>query len=74
MMNYVGKFHLIALNCRHVLQINKITKKNILLYLKVKLPPNCRETFSGNIRTTFHAILCQSNKNMNSFFPDAIAL
>ena len=29
--------------------------------------------FSGNIRTSFHAILCKSNRYMNSFFPDAIS-
>ena len=29
--------------------------------------------FSGNIRTTFHAIRCKSYRYMNSFFPDAIA-
>ena len=29
--------------------------------------------FSGNIRTTFHAIICKSNRYINSFFPDAIA-
>ena len=29
--------------------------------------------FSGNIRTTFHEIICKSNRYMNSFFPDAIA-
>ena len=29
--------------------------------------------FSGNIRTTFHAIICKSNRYMNNFFPDAIA-
>ena len=29
--------------------------------------------FSGNIRTTFHAIRCKTYRYMNSFFPDAIA-
>ena len=29
--------------------------------------------FRGNIRPTFHAIICKSNKHMNSFFPGAIA-
>ena len=29
--------------------------------------------FSGNIRTTFHAMMCRSNRYMNSFFPHAIA-
>ena len=29
--------------------------------------------FSGTIRTTFHAIICKSNRYMNSFFPVAIA-
>ena len=29
--------------------------------------------FSGNNRTTFHAIRCKSYRYMNSFFPDAIA-
>ena len=48
--------------CRRVLQIHKIINNNTLLYLKGKLPPNCREMFSGNIRTTFHAIICKSNR------------
>ena len=59
--------------CRRVLQIHKIKNNNALLYLKDKLPPNCREMFNGNIRTTFHAIRCKSNRYRNSFFPDAIA-
>ena len=59
--------------CRRVLQIHKIINNNTLSYLKDKLPPNCREMFSGNIRTTFHAKICKSNRYMNSFFPDAIA-
>ena len=29
--------------------------------------------FSGNIRITFHEIMCKSFRYMNSFFPDAIA-
>ena len=28
---------------------------------------------SGNICTTFHAIVCKSNRYTNSFFPDVIA-
>ena len=59
--------------CRRVLQIHKIINNNTLSYLKDKLPPNYREIFSGNIRTTFHAIRCKSNRYMNSFFPHAIA-
>ena len=58
--------------CRRVLQIHKILHNNALSYLKDKLPPNCREMFSGNIRTTFHA-MCRSNRYMNSFFTHAIA-
>ena len=58
--------------CRRVIQIHKIINNNTLLYLKDKLPPKCREMFSGKIRTTFHAIICKSNRYMNSFFPDAI--
>ena len=57
--------------CRRILQIHKIIYNNTFSYLKDKLPPYCRELFSGNIRTTFHAI-CKSNRYMNSFFPDAI--
>ena len=30
--------------------------------------------FSGIIPTTFHAIICKSNRYKNSFFPDAVAL
>ena len=59
--------------CRRVLQIHKIINNNTLSYLKEKLPPSVREMFSGNIRTTFHAIICKTNRYMNSFFPDAIA-
>ena len=46
--------------------------KNTLSYQKEKLHPNCREMFSGKVRTTFHIIVCKSNRYMNSFFPDAI--
>ena len=53
--------------------IHKIINNNTLSYLKEKLPPSVREMFSGNIRTTFHAITCKTNRYMNSFFPDAIA-
>ena len=59
--------------CRRVLQIHKIINKNTLSYLKDKLPPNCREMFSGNIRTSFRTIICKSNRYMNSFFPRGIA-
>ena len=58
---------------RRVLQIHKILNNNTLSYLKEKLPPYCREMFSGNIRNTFHAIRCKAYRYMNSFFPDAIA-
>ena len=59
--------------CRRVLQVHKIINNNSLSYLKDKLPPNSREMFSGNIRTTFHEIICNTNRYMNSFFPEAIA-
>ena len=58
---------------RRVLQIHKILNNNTLSCLKEKLPPYCKEMFSGNIRNTFHAIRCKSYRYMNSFFPDAIA-
>ena len=58
---------------RRVLQIHKIINNNNLSYLNEKLPPYCREMFSGSMRTTFHAIRCKSYRYMNSFFPDAIA-
>ena len=45
-----------------VLQIHKIIYNNTLSYLKDKLPPNCREMFCGNNRTTFHAIICKFNR------------
>ena len=54
---------------RRVLQIHKIINNR----LNEKLPPYCREMFSGNVRTSFHAIKCKSYRYMNSFFPDAIA-
>ena len=59
--------------CRRALQIHKIVNNTTLSYLKDKLTPYCKEMFSGNIRTTFHAIICKSNRYMNSFFPDPIA-
>ena len=46
--------------------------KNTLFYLKEKLPPNWIEMFSGKVRTTFHTIICKSNRYTSSFFPDAI--
>ena len=58
---------------RRALQIHKIINNNTISYLNEELPPYCREMFSGNIRTTFHAIRCKSYRYMNSFFPDAIA-
>ena len=58
---------------RRVLQLHKIINNNTISYLNDKLPPHCREMFSGNTRTTFHAIRCKSNRYMSSFFPDAIA-
>ena len=58
---------------RRPLQVHKIINNSTLSYLKDKLPPNCRVMFSGNIRTTFHEIICKSNRYMNSFFPDANA-
>ena len=45
---------------RCVLPINKIINNNAPSYLNEKLPPYCREMFSGNIRTTFHAIRCKT--------------
>ena len=59
--------------CRRVLQIHKIINNNTISYLKDKLPANCKEMFSGIIRTTFHAIMCKSNRYKNSFFPNAVA-
>ena len=58
---------------RRVLQIHKIINNNTLSYLNEKLPPYCREMFSGRMCTTFHTIRCKSYRYMNSFFPDAIA-
>ena len=60
-------------NYRHVLQIHKIINNNTISYLKDKLPANCKEMFSGIIRTSFRAIMCKSNRYKNSFFPDAVA-
>ena len=51
---------------RRVLLINKIINNNTPSYLNEKLPPYCREMFSGNIRNTFHAIRCKSYRNMNT--------
>ena len=59
--------------CRRAIQVHKIINNSTLSYLKDKLPPNCREIFSGNIRSTFHDFVCKSNRYRNSFFPDAIA-
>ena len=58
--------------CRRSLQVRTIINNSTLSYLKDKLPPKCRVMFSGNIRTTFHEIICKSNRYMNSFFPDVI--
>ena len=52
---------------RRVLQIHKIINNNTLSYLNEKLPPYCREMFSGSMHTTFHAIRCKSYRYMNSF-------
>ena len=60
--------------CRRILQIHKIFNNKTPSYLKGNLPPNCRALFSGDIRNTFREIICKSNRYMNSFFPDAIAL
>ena len=58
---------------RRVLQIHKIFNNKSPSYLKEKLPPNPRGLFSGIPRNTFREILGQSNRYMNSFFPDAIS-
>ena len=48
----------------------KIVNNSTLLYLKEKLPPEyCRVMLNGNVRTTFHEIICKSNRYMNSFIP-----
>ena len=60
-------------NCRRVLQIHKLINNNTISYLKDKLTANCKEMFSGIIRTTFYAIICKSNRYKNSFFPDTVA-
>ena len=62
-----------TLSDRRVLQIHKIIDNNTLSYLKDKFPLYYREMCSGNICTTFHAIICKSNRYLNSFFPDVIA-
>ena len=58
---------------RLVPQIQERLNNNTLSYVKDKLPPNCRETFSGNIRTSCHTIICKSNRYLDSFFPHVIA-
>ena len=40
--------------CRRAIQVHKIINNSTLSFLKDKLPPNCREIFSGNIRSTFN--------------------
>ena len=59
---------------RRILQIHKIVNNRTPSYLNDKLPPNCRALFSGSTRNTFRQIICKSNRYMNSFFPDAVAL
>ena len=61
------------LKCSHSLQVHNIINNSTLSYLKGKLPLNCKVMLSANILTTFHEIICKSNRYMNSFFPDAIA-
>jgi hypothetical protein len=39
--------------CRRSLQVHKIINNSTLSYLKVKLPPNCREMFSGTFVLLF---------------------
>ena len=57
--------------CRRILQIHRIFDHKTPSYLNDKLPPKCRALFSGNTRNT--EMICKSNRNMNSFLPDAIA-
>ena len=45
--------------CRRSLQVDKIINHSTISYLKDKLPPTCREMFSGNIPTTFHFFVNQ---------------
>ena len=56
-----------------ILQPGLSFDNNTISYLKEKLPANCKEMFNGIIRTTFHAIMCKSNRYKKSFFPNAVA-
>ena len=59
--------------CRRILQIHKITKKNMTpSYLGDKLPPNRRLLYRCNNSNTFHEIRCKTSRYKNSFFLDAI--
>ena len=58
--------------CRRILQIHKIINGKTPSYLKNKLPRQRRPLYSHKNSNTFHEIRCNSDRYMNSFFPDAI--
>ena len=58
--------------CRRILQVYKITNNMTPLFLKNKLPRHRRPLYQQTNTSTFYEIKCNSDRYMNSFFPNAI--
>ena len=58
--------------CRRILQIYKIAKNMTPSYLKNKLPRYRIPLYRPNNINYFYEMRCNSNRRMNSFFPDGI--
>jgi len=56
--------------CRRILQVSKIVNEKTPSYLRDKLPRYRRPLYRQNNTNIFYEINCNSNRYMNSFFPD----
>ena len=58
--------------CRRILQVYKIFNNMTPLYLKNKLPRHRRPLYQQTNTNKFYEVKCNSDRYMNSFFPNAI--
>ena len=58
--------------CRRIIQFHKIVNNMTPIYLKNKLPRIRRPLYQQTNTTTFYETRCNSDRYMNSFFPNAI--
>ena len=60
--------------CRRILQVHKIVNNKTPSYLKDELPRFRRALYSQTNENMIYEIPCNSDRHMNSFFPDGIKL